>query len=115
MEDNLVDIITWKCYIGMLALLSSMDVKHGSFKKPKLGEYLLITGTRKNVSSMIVNIPSTLVECGGHSKYVQRKLVICSSYRNCNLKTCYKELYCKYKKRQGKHDWEWNELKLGFI
>lgn len=62
------------------------------FQKAKARRVLIDYWDKKNFSSMIVNIPSTLVECGGHSKYVQRKLVICSSYRNCNLKTCYKEL-----------------------
>lgn len=70
MGDNLVDIIIWKCYIGMLVLLLFMDVKYGSFKKLKLGEYLSIIGIRKKFFLMIVNIFSILVECGGYLKYV---------------------------------------------
>lgn len=76
----------------MLVLLLFMDVKYGSFKKLKLGEYLSIIGIRKFFFLMIVNIFSILVECGRYLKYVERKFVICFSYRNCNFKICYKEL-----------------------
>lgn len=48
MEDNLVDIIIWKCYIGMLVLLLFMDVKYGSFKKVKVRRVFIDYWDKKN-------------------------------------------------------------------
>lgn len=68
----------------------------------------LLPGYEKNVSSKIPNIPSIKVECGGHPKYVQRKLAICSTHIIVSFKHVTKNCYENITKITGK---KWLSMK----
>lgn len=79
--------------------------------------YWLLGYEKKCFLKKIPNIPvpSFKVECGGHPKYVQRKLAICSTHIIVSFKHVTKNCYENITKITGKNYWAWNELKPVFI